>query len=194
MQREIEVIKSLNRPYEIVDIDSPIKDIKHTLDYFKRRSSVFIWSTEDEGYNQMLAYELHKRSFKVTFLPESYIYDYKDKIDRVDKGPLHNKDIDMLNHGYFICLWSRELTESETDSLGYIIKSIKDGDNFFCPYVTKPEGDKNWELYREIRNWDGIQTRCAYLNNLTERRELTPEKSVQFILNDLGNMDKQKNK
>lgn len=75
VQKEIEYIKSLHRPYEIIDLDAEESEINECIDRFDSRSSVYIWSTSDEIADH-LSKQLIGKAFKVGILPSTYFYDY----------------------------------------------------------------------------------------------------------------------
>jgi hypothetical protein len=141
VEREVEFIKSLNRPYETIDIEASEEEIEKALERFDRRSTIYIWSTEF-SFNQALARELMNKSFRVSLLPTDFF----------ERPASYNP----VSDGYLIMLISRELTPAETDAVeGTAIRYC----NYTYPVVIDEEGRKNWKLFRDIQNLDGIRTK-----------------------------------
>lgn len=147
VQREIEYIKSLDRPYEIIDIESTDAEIDAAINRFDHRSTVYIWST-DTSFNHIVAYELMKKSFRVTLLP----MDYYQKFTKEQQ----------LSDGYCLLLISRKLTDAETSAISVYAKNACD---YTYPVVISEEAFANWELFRELQNLDGIKTMTYLLNS-----------------------------
>lgn len=147
VQKEIEYIMSLNRPYEVIDIDTDESQIDEAIDRFDRRSTVYLWSTETT-FNQKVAHELMKKSFRVSLLPLDFYQNYTSK--------LHKKD------GYVLMLISRKLTEQETDAISIYAKAAC---SYTYPVVISEDAFANWELYKELQNLDGIKTSIYLLNS-----------------------------
>jgi hypothetical protein len=146
VQKEIEFIKSLNRPYEIIDLDGTEDEINERIKRFNQRSTVYIWSTE-ALLCQMVAQELMKKAFRVSLLPMNFYQHYTPKRQITD--------------GYVLMLISRKLTDQETDAVSI---SAKVACGYTYPVVISKEGFANWELYRELQNLDGLLTRCYLLD------------------------------
>ena len=153
VQREIDYIKSLNRPYEIIDIESSDKEIDEAIDRFDHRSTVYIWST-DSSFNHIVAYELMKKSFRVSLLPMDFYQNYTSN--------------QQITDGYVLLLISRKLTDKETASISIWAKQAC---QYTYPVVISEDAFANWELYRELQNLDGIKTR-AYLLNYDKANEV----------------------
>ena len=152
VQKEIDYIQSLGRPYEIIDLEADDTEIQKAINRFDRRSTVYIWSTETK-FNQLVALELIKRSFRVSFLP----MDYYEK---------HSSG-QHITDGYVLILISRKLTKQESDAISLSAKTICE---YTYPIVLTKEAFENYDLYRELQNLDGIQTR-SYLLNSDENNE-----------------------
>lgn len=147
VQREIDYIKSLNRPYEIIDIESSDKEIDEAIDRFDHRSTVYIWST-DSSFNHIVAYELMKKSFRVSLLPMDFYQNYTSN--------------QQITDGYVLLLISRKLTDEESASINIWAKQAC---QYTYPVVISEDAFANWELYRELQNLDGIKTRAYLLNS-----------------------------
>jgi len=146
VQKEIEFIKSLNRPYEIINIEGTEEEIDESIERFNKRSTVYIWSTENM-LNHKVAYELIKKAFRVSLLPMDYYQTFSPEQQIMD--------------GYVLMLISRKLTEQETNAVSI---SAKAACGYTYPVVIEKEAFANWELYREWYNLDGISTRSYLLN------------------------------
>lgn len=144
VQREIEYIRSLNRPYEIVDIDAPDSEIDAALDRYDRRTTVFIWSTET-SFNQQVAMELAKKSFRVSLLSIDFFQS--------------DTSVNHITEGYVLLLISRPLSEKEKDAISTRATQIND---YIYPVVLSEEGYANGDLFYELQNGNGIHTK-AYL-------------------------------
>ena len=147
VQREIDYIKSLNRPYEIIDIESTDKEIDEAIDRFDHRSTVYIWST-DSSFNHIVAYELMKKSFRVSLLPMDFYQNYTSN--------------QQIKDGYVLLLISRKLTDEESDAISIWAKQAC---RYTYPVVISEEAFANWELFKELQNLDGINTRAYLLNS-----------------------------
>lgn len=152
VQREIEYIKSLNRPYEIIDIESTEAEIDAAINRFDHRSTVYIWST-DTSFNHIVAYELMKKSFRVTLLPMDFYQKYTQK--------------QQLTEGYCLLLISRKLTDTESNAISVYAKNACD---YTYPVVISEDAFANRELFRELQNLDGIKT-MTYLLNSEKKNE-----------------------
>ena len=141
VEKEVEFIKSLNRPYETIDIEASEEEIEKALERFDRRSTIYIWSTEF-SFNQALARELMNKSFRVSLLPTDFF----------ERPASYNP----VSDGYLIMLISRELTPAETDA---VERTAIRYCNYTYPVVIDEEGRKNWKLFRDIQNLDGLRTK-----------------------------------
>ena len=128
VEKEVEFIKSLNRPYETIDIEASEEEIEKALERFDRRSTIYIWSTEF-SFNQALARELMNKSFRVSLLPTDFF----------ERPASYNP----VSDGYLIMLISRELTPAETDA---VERTAIRYCNYTYPVVIDEEGRKNWKL------------------------------------------------
>ena len=150
VQKEIEYIKSLNRPYEVINIEGAEDEINAAIDRFDRRSNIYIWST-DGVFNQTLGRNLIQKSFRVSLLPMDFYQKYNDSIPLMD--------------GYSIILISRKLTEQEANAIELYAHRVC---NYVYPIVISEEGLANWELFRELQNYDGIHTKAYLLDSNTQ--------------------------
>lgn len=151
VEKEVEFIKSLNRPYETIDIEASEEEIEKALERFDRRSTIYIWSTEF-SFNQALARELMNKSFRVSLLPTDFF----------ERPASYNP----VSDGYLIMLISRELTPAETDA---VERTAIRYCNYTYPVVIDEEGRKNWKLFRDIQNLDGIRTKEHLFKRDNER-------------------------
>ena len=77
VKKEVSFIKSLGRPYELINLDAGDDEIDRCIERFDKRSTVFIWSTSDEIADRT-ADKLIQKAFKVGILPSTYLNDYLD--------------------------------------------------------------------------------------------------------------------
>lgn len=176
VQKEIEFIKSLNRPYEIIDLDGSEEDIDESIGRFNKRSTVYIWSTENI-LNNRVAHELIKKAFRVSFLPTGYYQTFSPELQITD--------------GYVLMLISRKFTEQESNAVSI---SAKASCGYTYPVVIEKEAFANWELYREWYNLDGMQTRSYLLNYNKKPNEAvevfkSDEERVRAIVNHFVKID-----
>ena len=175
VEKEINYIKSLGRPYEIINIDGPDTEINDALNRFDRRSTIYIWST-DNVFNQILARELIHKSFRVSLLPVDFYKTYQVT--------------DKAKNGYSILLIDKKLSTEEADAIDLYAKRFCD---YVYPIVVTEEGLENWELFKELQNSYGIMTR-TYLLNSTKSNECikcfqTNEERVSAIVKHFIELD-----
>lgn len=117
VQKEVEYIQSLHRPFDVIDIDSSEEDIDKAIKRFDLRSTVYVWST-DENLATHVSKELVDKAFKVGILP----YDYLENYYLLKRGVNvdHFQPIDLGS--YVTILINRILTEKEI----YILDTVSD--------------------------------------------------------------------
>jgi hypothetical protein len=156
VQREREFIISLNRPYEVINIDGTDEEIDESINRFNKRSTIYIWSTDDR-INDVVVRKFVEKAYRVELLPDYYLKDYyyyKTGSPDLVHEDFHN----VMENGYVLFLISRELSEKEIDYVDSTASDFRRYTNNCRTYVTAKEARANWELYKEIRNLDGIQT------------------------------------
>ncbi len=173
VQREIDYIKSLNRPYEIVDIDAPDSEIDAALDRYDRRTTVYIWSTET-SFNQEVAMELAKKSFRVSLLPVDFFQ--KDA------------SVNHISDGYVLLLISRPLSEIEKDEISVRATHFSD---YIYPIAISKEAYANWALFAELQNLNGIHTKSYLLDDDLDTNSNTNSKTdrARSIVEDFISLD-----
>lgn len=162
VQKEIDYIKSLHRPYEIIDLDAEDSVINECIERFDQRSSVYIWSTSDE-IADLLSKMLIGKAFKVGILPNTYLNDYLDF--KRGFGVEDFKEID--SNAYIMTIIDRELTKNEMNVLDSCSDWFRadDGDTFLLYVVSKNEEGreglvkKNVEFLKEMYRGNGIHAR-----------------------------------
>jgi hypothetical protein len=183
VQKEIEFIKSLHRPYEIINLDAEESEINECIERFDRRSSVYIWSTSDDIADNLLN-ELIEKAFKVGILPSTYLNDYLD----FKRGfPVKDfKEID--NNAYIATIIDRELTKNEMqvlDSCSDYFRSA-DGDAFLLYVVSQNDEErcslikKNMEFLKEMYRGNGIQTRYITSMGLKSQAKLIMQNIMEL--------------
>ena len=175
VQKEIEYIKSLNRPYEIIDLDANESAIDECIERFDRRSSAYIWSTSDEIADQ-LSKRLIGKSFKVGVLPSTYLYDYLDF-----KRGIKVKDFKEIDgNAYIAVIIDRELNKNEMQVLDSCSDWFRanDGDAFLLYVVSKSEEERsdlireNSEFLKEMYRGNGIHARYITCQTVQNQAEL----------------------
>ena len=189
VQKEIEYIKSLNRPYEIIDLDADESVINECIERFDRRSSAYIWSTSDEIASQ-LSKRLIGKSFKVGILPSTYLYDYLDF-----KRGIKVKDFKEIdNNAYIATIIDRELTKNEMNVLDSCSDWFRaeDGDTFLLYVVSEDEDGrqvlikKNTDFLKEMYRENGIHAR--YITSLGAQSQ------AELILQNIVELDNYHNR
>lgn len=183
VQKEIEYIKSLNRPYEIIDLDADENVINECIERFDRRSSVYIWSTSDEIADQ-LSKRLIGKSFKVGVLPSTYLYDYLDF-----KRGIKVKDFKEIDgNAYIAVVIDRELNKNEMQVLDNCSDWFRadDGDTFLLYVISKSEEDRsdltreNSEFLKEMYRGNGIHARYITCETVQNQAEHVMQDIVQL--------------
>ena len=183
VQKEIEYIKSLNRPYEIIDLDADEGTINGCIERFDRRSSVYIWSTSDEMASQ-LSKRLIGKSFKVGILPSTYLRDYLDF-----KRGIKVKDFKEIDgHAYIAVIIDRELNKSEMQILDSCSDWFRadDGDAFLLYVASKNEIERNnlirtnTEFLKEMYRGNGIHARYITSQTVQNQSELVMQDIIKL--------------
>jgi hypothetical protein len=183
VQKEIEYIKSLNRPYEIIDLDADESVINECIERFDRRSSAYIWSTSDEIADH-LSKRLIGKSFKVGILPSIYLYDYLDF-----KRGIKVKDFKEIdNNAYIVAVIDRELSKNEMQVIDSCSDWFRadDGDTFLLYVASDSEEDrsdllkKNMEFLKEMYQGNGIRARYITCQTVQNQAELVMQDIVKF--------------
>ena len=117
VQKEVEYIQSLHRPFDVIDIDSSEEDIDKAIKRFDLRSTVYVWST-DEDLAIHVSKELVDKAFKVGILP----YDYLENYYLLKRGGIVNNFQPIDIGSYVVVLINRILIEKEI----YILDIVSD--------------------------------------------------------------------
>lgn len=188
VQKEIEYIKSLHRPLEIINIEEDEKTIEKQIHEFDRNSSLYIWSTDDT-FAQMTAEKFIAKSFKVCILPDrfldDYYYNHYGSPDLVSSGY-----VDPSKHGYFVLLISRQLSEKETNRINFIASLLKTALHYFRIFIINEEAMKNGELYYDLVNGDGIRPVIIFDR---ETGNCDYNSAVEAIMDNIAKIDRHHN-
>ena len=183
VQKEIDYIKSLHRPYEIIDLDADDSVINECIERFDRRSSVYIWSTSDEITDQ-LSRKLIGKAFKVGILPSTYLNDYLDF-----KRGIQVKDFKEIDsNAYIVTIIDRELNQNEMNVLDSCSDWFRaeDGDTFLLYAVSDNEDGrerlikKNTEFLKEMYRGNGIHARYITSMGAESQAELIMQNIVEL--------------
>lgn len=183
VQKEIDYIKSLHRPYEIIDLDADDSVINECIERFDRRSSVYIWSTSDEITDQ-LSRKLIGKAFKVGILPSTYLNDYLDF-----KRGIQVKDFKEIDsNAYIVTIVDRELNQNEMNVLDSCSDWFRaeDGDTFLLYAVSENEDGrerlikKNTEFLKEMYRGNGIRARYVISLGAHIQADLIMENIVEL--------------
>lgn len=167
VQKEIEYIISLGRPYDIVNLEDSEEEINICIDRFVHRSTMYIWSTDD-AIGNMVAKRLVDKSYVVEILPKWYLDDYF----WFHHGASYSVDADfhdVVGNGYMLLIISHELTENERDRIDMVASGFRCALNTCLLYVASKEAMNNGELYYNLQNGDGIKPRIVCREALSER-------------------------
>jgi len=189
VQKEIDYIKSLHRPYEIIDLDADDSVINKCIERFDRRSSVYIWSTSDE-ITEQLSKMLIEKAFKVGILPSTYLNDYLDF-----KRGIQVKDFKEIDsNAYIVTIIDRELNKNEVSVLDSCSDWFRadDGDTFLLYVVSEDEDERqgliksNTEFLKEMYRGNGIRAR--YITSLGAQSQ------AELILQNIVELDNYHNR
>ena len=145
VQKEIEFIKSLNRPYEIINLDGTEKEINECIERFNQRSTIYIWSTEEyiKGY---LSKSFLEKAFKVSMLPMTFFRDYYYYTSG-SPDMVHDDFAPLLQPGYLVFIISQTLS---ADDMYYIKRGFEKtrafDDATFLIYVIAEDDKEKQEL------------------------------------------------
>lgn len=184
VQKEVDYIKSLGRPYELINLDAGDDEIDRCIERFDERSTVFIWSTSDE-IADIIAENLINKAFKVGILPSTYLNDYLDY-----KRGLNVKDFQVIDaNAYIAIVIDRELSSSQMqviDSCSDFFRAA-DNDTFLLYVVANNDEEKrrliksNEEFLKEMYQGNGIHPRYITVEG--------SEKQSESIMRDIIDLD-----
>ena len=109
VQKEVDYIKAIGRPYVTIDLEAPIKVINERINRFDQRSTVYIWSTDDNVADEVLGLAMLK-ALKVKTIT---------KFDQGKSSAVQHELLDgeILRGAYFMAIVTRELKKEESSSL-----------------------------------------------------------------------------
>lgn len=184
VQKEKDFILSLKRPYEIVNIDGTEEEIDESIARFNRRSTVYLWST-DERLEQMVKERLVRKSFRTEVLQDDFFRDYY--LFKTGSPDLVGESFsDVISNGYVLIIISRKLTEKEELYIELTAGYFRRYTNSCRIYTVSKESMHNGGLYYELRNADGIQPQIIFKGTLQERNDV---ECADKIVNDVVKMD-----
>lgn len=184
VQKEVEFIKSLNRPYEIIDIDGTEEEINNSIRVFDRRSTIFIWST-DNVMAELISNRFKQRAFKVCMLPDFYFKEYY-YFKTGSPDLVSNDFFEVSGNGYVLLIISRKLTEKESMYMDLTAGYFRRYTNSCKLYITSKEAMENGELYYEIQNGDGIRPQVVFQGEIADRNN---EECADIIVKDITDLD-----
>ena len=109
VQKEVDYIKALGRPYVTIDLEAPLNVINERINRFDQRSTVYIWSTDDNVADEVLGLAMLK-ALKVKMITKSDL----GKSLAVQHELL---DGEILRGAYFMAIVTRELKKEECSFL-----------------------------------------------------------------------------
>ena len=165
VQKEIEFIKSLNRPYEIINLEGTEEEIDESIEQFNIRSTVYIWST-DEYIKGALSKSFLEKAFKVSLLPMTFFRDYY-YYNSGSPDMVHDDFAPLLQQGYLIFIISQALSE---DDMYYIKRGFEktrafDNATFLIYVIAEDDNEKqelakaNKDLLYDLYHEEGLYAR-----------------------------------
>lgn len=165
VQKEIEFIKSLNRPYEIINLEGTEEEIDESIERFNIRSTVYIWST-DEYIKGALSKSFLEKAFKVSLLPMTFFRDYY-YYNSGSPDMVHDDFAPLLQQGYLIFIISQALSE---DDMYYIKRGFEktrafDNATFLIYVIAEDDNEKqelakaNKDLLYDLYHEEGLHAR-----------------------------------
>lgn len=165
VQKEIEFIKSLNRPYEIINLEGTEEEIDESIERFNKRSTVYIWST-DEYIKSSLSKSFGEKAFKVSLLPTTFFRDYYYYTSG-SPDMVHDDFAPLVEPGYLTLIISQTLSE---DDMYYIKSGFEkthafDNATFLIYVIAEDENEKqelakaNKDLLYDLYHEEGLQAR-----------------------------------
>lgn len=183
VNKEVSYIKSLGRPYELINLDAGDDEIDRCIERFDKRSTVFIWSTSDEIADKT-ANNLIQKAFKVGILPSTYLNDYLDY-----RRGFHVKDFQVIDaNAYIVNIIDRELSSSQMQVIDSCSDYFRSEDNdTFLLYVVANNGEErrelnkqNEELLKEMLQGNGIHPRYITHQGSTMQSELIAQDIIEL--------------
>lgn len=108
VKKEMDYIEETGRPYEVIDLDASKEDVDFRINLFDQRSTIYLFSTEDDVVGE-LEVLLAEKNFKVNKFKQSL-----------------PSDVSMITEGaYFIVLVSRDLKKNEVKQLKQFVKRFQ---------------------------------------------------------------------
>ena len=184
VQKEVDFIKSLGRPYEIVDLEETEERIDESIRRFDQRSTMYIWST-DNIMAELVSKRFVQKAFKVCILPDSYFKEYF--LFKTGSPDLVSKNFfEVVGNGYVLIILSRKLTDKEESYIESVVGYFKRFTKTCRLYITSKEAMDNGKLYYEIQNYDGIQPRIVFQGDMAERND---DECADIIVKDIADLD-----
>lgn len=143
VQKEVDFIKSLRRPYEIVDLEDTEERINESIRRFDQRSTMYIWST-DTIMAELVSKRFVQKAFKVCILPDSYFKDYY--LFKTGSPDLASTDFfEVVGNGYVLLILSRKLTDKEESYIESVVGYFKHYTKTCRLYITSKEAMDKWQ-------------------------------------------------
>ena len=170
VQKEKDFIISLNRPYEIINLDGTDVEIDESIKRFNQRSTIYIWSTDDK-INEFVAKNFIDKAYRVELLYNNYLKEYY--LYKTGSPDLVSDDFhEVIGNGYVLLIISRELSAKENFYIDQVASRFRLYTNNCCLYITSKESMANYDLYNDLRNADGIQPRIVCPEALADRNDM----------------------
>lgn len=181
VQKEIEYIKSLHRPFDEVNLEASESEIEKSIELFDNNSTIIIWST-DEKYAREAASKFTEKAFKVILLPRAFFEDCNFKYEEFIN--FKEEFIKRIKgYGYFAFIISDKLSDKEKDIINRIAPSFHHCGGRKVEkvrfYLVEKDGlTSNSDFFYELYNGEGMHARFVYNKSLEE----TAKKIVDDIL------------
>lgn len=174
VQREIEFIKSLHRPYEIINLDGSEESIERSIKQFDQRSTVYIWSSNEIIANAVSQGFIQK-AFKVKILTNTDISHYFYQRCGLPVEGLE----EIVGNGYVIFVISRKLTDNEIYFIDNTLDFFRKNARQCRFFVVSKDGLDNADFFLELKNWHGITPKIIHQETIEEKNF---EKDSQIIV------------
>ena len=182
VQREIEFIKSLQRPYEIINLDDSEESIERSIKQFDQRSTVYIWSSNEIIANAVSQGFIQK-AFKVKTLTNTDIsYYYYQRCGL----PVEGLE-EIVGNGYVIFVINRKLTDKEIFYIDNTLDFFRKNARKCRFFVVSEDGLDNADFFLELKNWHGITPKIIHQetieeNNIEKDSQIIVERIVEYDL------------
>ena len=121
VQEEVKYIKSKDRIFETINLDSPISEIKKQLDIFRKKANVFIsYQRDDTELAKMIYNRIKKYEFNVWT-------DLENLQNGIFSEQIENAILNAVNNGYVITLLNSKIFNKNSWTRRELILALRKG-------------------------------------------------------------------